>query len=520
VSASGDGSADGAGAGAPHDDGGARPPAAACEPSTLVVFGATGDLARRKILPALWRLFARGATGAGCAVVGTSRDASVDDARFREVAVESVLKAHKTADAAAVRAWADRWLYFHAADKDLAPLRARVEEVEQALGLPGNRSFYLSLPPAAFPKTVDQLGGCGLTAGPGWKRLVVEKPFGRDLASARELNAIVHRHFDESQVYRIDHYLGKETVQNLLVFRFANAMFESVWDRDHVESVMITVAEELGVEERAGYYETAGALRDMVQSHLTQLMTLVAMEVPPAMDADSIRSEKLKVLRSVRPLAPTDAVLGQYEPGEVNGADAPGYRAEPGVSPDSRTETFAALTLHLENWRWQGVPFHLRTGKRMPRRLTEIEIKFRRAPVWMFRRGALAPDGPGTELHRNTLLVTLQPNEGFTLYFDVKAPGDPFRIRRLPLHFTYAEEFGDSLPEAYETLVRDVLAGDQTLFVHAAEVEASWALYAPLLDGRRAVYPYRAGSWGPDEAAHVSSRAPVVHTAPVAMGGV
>jgi len=520
VSASGDGSADGAGAGAPHDDGGARPPAAACEPSTLVVFGATGDLARRKILPALWRLFARGATGAGCAVVGTSRDASVDDARFREVAVESVLKAHKTADAAAVRAWADRWLYFHAADKDLAPLRARVEEVEQALGLPGNRSFYLSLPPAAFPKTVDQLGGCGLTAGPGWKRLVVEKPFGRDLASARELNAIVHRHFDESQVYRIDHYLGKETVQNLLVFRFANAMFESVWDRDHVESVMITVAEELGVEERAGYYETAGALRDMVQSHLTQLMTLVAMEVPPAMDADSIRAEKLKVLRSVRPLAPTDAVLGQYEPGEVNGADAPGYRAEPGVSPDSRTETFAALTLHLENWRWQGVPFHLRTGKRMPRRLTEIEIKFRRAPVWMFRRGALAPDGPGTELHRNTLLVTLQPNEGFTLYFDVKAPGDPFRIRRLPLHFTYAEEFGDSLPEAYETLVRDVLAGDQTLFVHAAEVEASWALYAPLLDGRRAVYPYRAGSWGPDEAAHVSSRAPVVHTAPVAMGGV
>ena len=520
MSASGDGSADGAGAGAPHDDGGARPPAAACEPSTLVVFGATGDLARRKILPALWRLFARGATGAGCAVVGTSRDASVDDARFREVAVESVLKAHKTADAAAVRAWADRWLYFHAADKDLAPLRARVEEVEQALGLPGNRSFYLSLPPAAFPKTVDQLGGCGLTAGPGWKRLVVEKPFGRDLASARELNAIVHRHFDESQVYRIDHYLGKETVQNLLVFRFANAMFESVWDRDHVESVMITVAEELGVEERAGYYETAGALRDMVQSHLTQLMTLVAMEVPPAMDADSIRSEKLKVLRSVRPLAPTDAVLGQYEPGEVNGADAPGYRAEPGVSPDSRTETFAALTLHLENWRWQGVPFHLRTGKRMPRRLTEIEIKFRRAPVWMFRRGALAPEGPGTELHRNTLLVTLQPNEGFSLYFDVKAPGDPFRIRRLPLHFTYAEEFGDSLPEAYETLVRDVLAGDQTLFVHAAEVEASWALYAPLLDGRRAVYPYRAGSWGPDEAAHVSSRAPVVHTAPVAMGGV
>jgi glucose-6-phosphate 1-dehydrogenase len=216
-----------------------------------------------------------------------------------------------------VRAWADRWLYFHAADKDLAPLRARVEEVEQALGLPGNRSFYLSLPPAAFPKTVDQLGGCGLTAGPGWKRLVVEKPFGRDLASARELNAIVHRHFDESQVYRIDHYLGKETVQNLLVFRFANAMFESVWDRDHVESVMITVAEELGVEERAGYYETAGALRDMVQSHLTQLMTLVAMEVPRRWTPTASAPRSSRCCARCGPLAPTDAVLGQYEPGEL-----------------------------------------------------------------------------------------------------------------------------------------------------------------------------------------------------------
>ncbi len=249
-------------------------------------------------------------------------------------------------------------------------------------------------------------------------------------------------------------------------------------------------------------------------------MKLVAMEVPAALDADSIRSEKLKVLRSLRPLAPTDAVLGQYEPGRIGDKDVPGYREEDGVAPDSRTETFVALTLHLENWRWQGVPFHLRTGKRMPRRLTEIEIKFRRAPVWMFRgQGTAHPDGVGTELHRNTLLVTLQPNEGFTLYFDVKAPGDPFRIRRLPLHFTYAEEFGEDLPEAYETLVRDVLAGDQTLFVHAAEVEASWALYAPLLDGRRAVYPYPAGSWGPNEAAHVSSRAPSPATA-APMGGV
>ena len=486
------------------------------EPSVFVIFGATGDLAKRKILPALWQLFSQGATGAGCAIIGTSRDASIDDAKYRDVVVAAVTAAHKEADESKVRAWADHWAYFQPADADLNPLKARIEEVEKALGLPGNRAFYLSLPPAVFPVTVDHLGHIGLNKGPEgtWTRIIIEKPFGRDLATAQALNAIVHRNFDEHQVYRIDHYLGKETVQNLLVFRFANAMFESVWDRDHVESVMITVAEELGLESRASYYETAGALRDMVQSHLTQLLTLVAMEVPAAMDADSIRAEKLKVIRSIRPLSAEDAVLGQYERGDVNGKPVPSYREEPGVAPDSRTDTFAALKLNVENWRWQGVPFYLRTGKRLPKRLTEIEIKFRRAPVWMFRGQASQQDAPGAELHRNTLLVTLQPDEGFSLYFDVKAPGDPFRIQRLPLHFNYAEAFAGS-PEAYETLMRDVLVGDQTLFVHAAEVEASWALYAPLLDGRRAVYPYAAGTWGPTEAAHLTSHTPA---APVTAG--
>jgi len=483
--------------------------ASAPEPSVFVIFGATGDLAKRKILPALWQLFTQGATAAGCAIVGTSRDASIDDAKYRDDVVEAVTSAHKEADGAQVRAWADHWVYFQPAEQDLNPLKARIEDVEKTLGLPGNRAFYLSLPPAVFPPTVEHLGEIGLNKGPAgtWTRIIIEKPFGRDLATARTLNELVHRNFDESQVYRIDHYLGKETVQNLLVFRFANAMFESVWDRDHVESVMITVAEELGLESRASYYESAGALRDMVQSHLTQLLTLVAMEVPAAMDADSIRAEKLKVIRSVRPLVADDAVLGQYEAGEINGKPVEGYREEPGVAADSRTDTFAALKLNVENWRWQGVPFYLRTGKRMPKRLTEIEIKFRRAPVWMFRGQASQQDAPGAELHRNTLLVTLQPDEGFSLYFDVKAPGDPFRIRRLPLHFNYAEAFSGS-PEAYETLMRDVLVGDQTLFVHAAEVEASWALYAPLLDGRRAVYPYAAGTWGPAEAAHLTSHTP------------
>ena len=476
------------------------------EPSVFVIFGATGDLAKRKIIPALWQLYSQGATAAGCAILGTSRDASIDDAKYRAVACDAVLAAHKDADEAKVRAWAEHWVSFQAADQDLNPLKARIEEIEKSLNLPGNRAFYLSLPPAVFPKAVEHLGEIGLNKGPAgtWTRIIIEKPFGRDLTTARALNEIVHSTFDEHQVYRIDHYLGKETVQNLLVFRFANAMFESVWDRDHVESVMITVAEELGLESRASYYETAGALRDMVQSHLTQLLTLVAMEVPAAMDADSIRAEKLKVIRSIRPLSAEDAVLGQYEGGDVNGTPVPSYREEPGVAPDSRTDTFAALKLNVENWRWQGVPFYLRTGKRMPKRLTEIEIKFRRAPVWMFRGQASQQDAPGAELHRNTLLVTLQPDEGFSLYFDVKAPGDPFRIKRLPLHFNYAEAFAGS-PEAYETLMRDVLVGDQTLFVHAAEVEASWALYAPLLDGRRAVYPYAAGTWGPAEAEHLTS---------------
>jgi glucose-6-phosphate 1-dehydrogenase len=281
-------------------------------------------------------------------------------------------------------------------------------------------------------------------------------------------------------------------------------MFESLWDRDHIESVMITVAETLGVEGRAGYYEHAGQLRDMMQSHITQLLALVAMDVPSAVDAAAVRAEKLKVLRSIRPLTPDDAVLGQYEPGRLDDEDVPGYREEPGVDPASRTETFAAMTLHIENWRWQGVPFHLRTGKRLLRRVTEIEIKFRRAPVWMFRSVRGEP-GPTSELHRNTLLLTLQPNEGFSLYFDIKAPGEPFRIHRLPLHFSYSEAFA-RIPEAYQTLLLDVLVGEQTLFVHADEVEASWALYAPLLDGRRAVYPYPAGTWGPLEAARISSR--------------
>ncbi|HET7564423.1 MAG TPA: glucose-6-phosphate dehydrogenase [Gemmatimonadaceae bacterium] len=470
------------------------------DPAVFIIFGATGDLARRKILPALYELYRQGCTEAGCVVLGVTRE-QLDDAHFRTMACDAL--AADGASASDARAWANKFLFFQSIENetpaDFQALTARIELLEQQFDFPQNRVFYISLPPGAFASTVQSLGEADLSTSTGWTRLVIEKPFGHDLESACELNALVHRYFKESQIYRIDHYLGKETVQNLLVFRFANAMFETLWNRDHIESVEITVAESLGVERRAGYYETAGALRDMVQSHLTQLLTLVVMEVPSSIDADAIRVEKIKALKAVAPINLNDVVFGQYTAGEIDGKAVLGYRQEQGVSPNSCTETFVALKLEIDNWRWQGVPFYLRTGKRLPKRLTQIEIKFRRAPVWMFR-------STGTEeLNRNTLLVTLQPDEGFSLFFDVKAPGEPFRMQRLPLHFNYAEVFS-AIPEAYQTLLLDVLMGDQTLFVHADEVEASWALYTPLLESTHPLCPYPAGTPGPTEAERLASR--------------
>lgn len=474
---------------------------AAAPASLFVIFGASGDLAQRKILPALHQLHVAGSTAAGCVVLGLSRKPDFDDAAFRAIATRAILD--ESAPAADVEAWTTG--YFHGqsigdgTSADYVALRERIAALEAAHGRFGVRVFYVALPPESFPAAIAGLGNAGLAVSEGETRLVIEKPFGHDLASSRALNALVHTHFDEGQIYRIDHYLGKETVQNMMVFRFANAMFENLWNRNHIESVQITVAEVLGVEGRAEYYEHAGALRDMVQSHLTQLLALVAMEVPGSMDAAAIRSEKIKALRAIAPITASDAVLGQYAAGRIDDTDVPGYRQEPGVAANSRTETFAAIRLHIENWRWQGVPFILRTGKRLEKRVTEIEVKFRRAPVWMFREMQQG------ELHRNTLVMTLQPNEGFSLYFDVKAPGEPFRVQRLPLHFDYAEAFA-VIPEAYQTLLLDVLRGDQTLFVHADEVEVAWTLFTPLLDGAVGVLPYPAGSTGPTEAAQLSTR--------------
>ncbi|MCI4331924.1 MAG: glucose-6-phosphate dehydrogenase [Thermoplasmata archaeon] len=458
----------------------------------LVVFGATGDLMQRKLLPALHSVAPVG--DAPFVVVGVARQ-PLDEPGFRAQCVASLTSdgSVPTGDAAA---WAARHLHYVSvgagAPEDYQRLSGELERIEREEALPGNRVLYLALPAAAFPPTIEGLGSAGLHRSKGWTRLVVEKPFGRDLASARALNALVHQFFAETQVYRIDHYLGKETVQNLLVFRFANMLFESAWNRDRVDCVEITVAEDLGVEHRAGYYETAGALRDMVQNHLMQLLTLTAMAVPAQYEADQIRNEKVKVLRSLEAIRPEEAVFGQYGPGTVGAAAVPGYREEPGVNPTSTTETYVALRLKINNFRWQGVPFFLRTGKRLPTKTTYIHVHFRSPPVWFF-----PATSPG-EITANSLRIMVQPDEGFELAIEVKKPGHEIALQTQRMHFQYSEVFGP-LADAYQTLILDVMRGDQTLFVRADEVEESWRLIAPLLEHPPALRPYPAGAWGPTE---------------------
>ena len=467
----------------------------------FVIFGATGDLMHRKLLPALYQLMQDELLPQRCRILGVGRDGELTDDRFRKDARVALGNAGLR-DKHRLDGWCAAHLEYlgigAGGPADYARLIERMAKLERGDATSGNRVFYLALPPAVFPETIEGLGKVGLHQGRGWTRLVIEKPFGHDLNSARRLNALVHRYFDESQVYRIDHYLGKESVQNLLAFRFGNALFESAWNRDHVKSVQITVAEDLGIEQRARYYEDVGALRDMVQNHLTQLLTLTAMEVPAAFEADSIRFEKVKVLRSVAPIGSDAVVYGQYGPGHAPGRGKrkalAGYRQESGVAARSPTETFVALRLAIDNWRWQGVPFYLSTGKRLARRATEITITFRSPPVALFR----TLDGCITR--NNVLVMTLQPNEGFDLSFEVKSPGENFTLQTQHMDFRYAEAFGAPLAAGYETLLREVVQGDLTLFVHADEAEASWRLYAPLLRRRRTLHFYPAGGPGPDAA--------------------
>ncbi len=474
--------------------GGAMP-----DPHLFVVLGATGDLMQRKLLPSIYHLHARGEVPPQSVVLGAARK-PMDDAGFQALCTGALAAAGES-DAAAVQNWVSSSLRYQTLGDDgpggpYVSLASRIASLEQERRLTGNRVFYLALPAEAVPKVVQGLGQAGLSKSPGWSRVVVEKPFGRDLASAQRLNQVLHGAFDESQIFRIDHYLGKETVQNLLVLRFANAFIESDWNREEVEDVQITVAESLGVEDRAGYYETEGAMRDMVQNHLTQVLTLVAMEPPATWTADAVRNEKVKVLRSAHPLRSEDVVFGQYQEGSVRGQTVSGYQSEPGVKPGSRTETFVALRMEISNWRWHGVPFFLRTGKRMPAKSTRVVVTFRAPPVSFF------PRSTDYQMSPDRLTIMLQPDEGFELSFEIKVPGRAIRTQTHRMRFHYADAFG-TLSDGYEALLLDVLRGDPTHFVRADEVEEAWKLFDPILSNPPPVRPYAAGTLGPPEAQRI-----------------
>lgn len=466
------------------------------EPHVFVIIGATGDLTRRKLLPALYHLRDQGVLETRNTLIVGAALPEMGEEGFRLWAFEGLHHAGWRNEAE-LRAWCDECLHYQSVHEggpaDYEALAGYIRTLERRHKMPENRVFYLALPPGVVPATMERLDQAGLLKSRGWVRVVFEKPFGHDFPSARRLNTTLHRYIDESQIYRIDHYLGKETVQNLLAFRFANPIFESLWKRDSIENIQITVAEDLGVEHRGAYYQQAGALRDMVQNHLTQLMTVVAMEVPVSFEAGEIQNEKQKVLHSIAPIAHDDVIFGQYTSWQIAGQTIRGYREEHEVPKDSTTETYVALKAEIHNWRWKGVPFYLRTGKRFPRKLTQIAVIFRDAPTQVFRSldpGSISP---------NKLLITLQPSEGFSLCFSVKSPGRPFQLSDHALQFDYGKAFGP-LPDAYETLLRDVMIGDQTLFVSADFTETAWRLYDPVLRGERPVHFYSAGMWGPREA--------------------
>lgn len=471
-------------------------------PTAMIVFGASGDLTQRMLLPSLFDVYRRKLVSEKFYILGSGRT-HISDEQFRRLAEEAIGK--KDQDTAVmVQSFTQRCHFICGdyGDTDFyEELKKRIGELNRLHGVDGSTIFYLSIPPLLYPEVVEHLGRVGLTCPEALVdrkkvRLIIEKPFGHDLESAHRLNEIISRCFDESQIYRIDHYLGKETVQNILMFRFANAIFEPIWNRNYIDHIQITIAESVGIEHRAGYYDKSGALRDMFQNHMLQMLALVAMEPPTSFDADRIRDEKVKLLRSIRPIEfkPWSAqiVRGRYAAGKINGRDVRGYLQEQGIPEDSKTETFVALKLFVDNWRWRAVPFYVRTGKRLAAKSTEIAITFRQVPHSMFISAGIE------ELSPNVLILQIQPQEGMSLQFQAKQPGSKICMGTLDMRFHYADVFAVELPQAYARLLLDAMLGDQTLFNRYDSVEIAWKLFDPVLrqwqDSDASLYDYPAGA--------------------------
>jgi glucose-6-phosphate 1-dehydrogenase len=478
---------------------------------TVVIFGANGDLTKRKLLPALYRLMYERRLDPGFAVVGISRT-PMSDEQFREKMREAVGKFLEDSpfDEDVWTSFAQGLFYLAGDVNDLdlyKRLADRLKEIEQTRRTGGNVLFYLSTQPSQYAIATKGLGAAGLAQGNGWRRIVIEKPFGHDLESARALSQEVHQVFAESNVYRIDHYLGKETVQNILAFRWGNGIFEPLWNRRYVRHVQITAAESIGVEGRGAYYQEAGSLRDMIQNHLLQVMATVAMEPSGVFEPDAVRDERAKLLRSIRIMkpeeVPTNTVAGQYGPARIGGVHVPGFRQESGVDPNSQTDTYAAATFFVENWRWAGVPFYIRTGKHLPKRVSEITIQFHPAPHFLFGHN-------GEEATPNLLILRIQPEEGISLKFSSKQPGAGMKLRPVSMDFNYGASFGERSPSAYETLLLDAILGDATLYSRQDMVEASWKVVKPIQEVWSATkfdFPnYPAGTWGPKAADDMLAR--------------